>query len=142
MLDLCLIACSARKRPEPPEPIAAIERYDGVFFRVLRKWLRTNSSSAPDVLIISARFGLIAADTSIPTYDQRMTKQRALELAPAVRAKLRSCLQQRSYSRVFVNLGKDYQPTVEGVEELAHAIWATGSIGKRAQQMKRWLEGV
>jgi hypothetical protein len=140
MQDLCLIACSARKCSEPREAIAAIQRYDGIFFRVLKKWLRESSRHEVEILIISARFGLITAGTLIPNYDQRMTKLRAAELATSVSAALLARLQEKSYERVFVNLGKDYEPAIAGVELLKQARWASGSIGKRARQMKQWLE--
>lgn len=144
MRDLVLLACSARKRPKPRKPFAAIERYDGVFFRVLRKWRRTlpTGRPAPDVLIVSARFGLIGADTAIPNYDLRMTPELAAELGPQVQKALRSRLTGKRYRRMFVNLGRDYLATVAGVEELKHARWATGGIGKRASQMKHWLEAL
>ncbi len=141
MSDLLLLACSARKRSDPRRPVAALERYDGVFFRVLRKWLRGGVIAVPDVWIISARFGLIEAGTPIPEYDQRMDARRAMELAPQVRAELQQRLERHRYQRVFVNVGRDYAPTLAGVEQLKSASWATGAIGQRAQQMKQWLEG-
>ena len=139
--DLLLIACSASKRQLPVTPIPAIERYDGVFVRVLRKWLRHRKPMvAPDVLIISSRFGLIEGTTPISNYDERMTARRAEELAPTVRSVLRTHLRQKNYRRTFVNVGRDYLATFAGVDELKHASWASGGIGQRAQQMKRWLE--
>jgi len=140
MSDLLLLACSARKRDEPSTPIPAIERYDGVFFRVLRKWLRGTIKPNLDVLIVSAQFGLIDCTTPIPDYDRRMTPGRALELASNVKADFRSFTAQRRYRRIFVNLGEDYRPAVGGVKDLDNAVWAEGAIGKRARQMKRWLE--
>lgn len=141
MLKLLIVGCSARKKAQPPEPIPALERYDGVFFRVLRKFLRTTGAPVPDVLIISARFGLITGQTPIPDYDQRMTASRAKELAAEVQRLLAQHLAQRSYQAVFVNLGKEYLPTVASVDRLQNAKWASGQIGFRARQMKVWLNG-
>jgi uncharacterized protein DUF6884 len=139
--DLLLLACSASKRVWPVAPLPAIERYDGVFFRVLRKRLREHPDlTRVDVWIISARFGLIDAATRIPCYDQRMNAQRAADLAPQVQSALRQLLQRNRYHRIFVNVGRDYLATFAGVEELKFGSWASGGIGQRAQQMKRWLE--
>jgi hypothetical protein len=140
MSDLLLLGCSARKRTVPAQPVAAIERYDGVFYRVLRKWLRSAVQPHLDVLIVSAQFGLIESATPIPNYERRMTSRRALELASGVQAKFNSLVSKRRYRRIFVNLGRDYGITVSGVTELQNAVWAKGAIGKRARQMKRWLE--
>ncbi|MFB3918341.1 MAG: DUF6884 domain-containing protein [Terriglobales bacterium] len=140
MPDLLLMACSARKCPAPREPIAAVDRYDGVFFRVLRKWARQTAGNRPDVLIVSARFGLIDAQTEIPDYDRRMTTKRAAELAPEIRLALKSRLEQNGYNRIFVNVGRDYLAALDGIDDLSRASWASGGIGQRAQQLKRWLE--
>jgi hypothetical protein len=136
--SLLILGCSLRKQ-QLPELLPAIDRYDGVFFQVLKKFLRESEEKALDVLIISARFGLIEVKTPIPDYDQRMTKQRAAELAPSVIAKLRSCLHKSHYKEIFINIGKDYEATLGGIRELNGAIWAAGSIGKRASRMKKWL---
>lgn len=140
MSSLLLLACSARKRDEPSTPIAAIERYDGVFFRVLRKWLRQTLNPNLDVLIVSAEFGLIGATTPIPDYDRRMTPRRALELASKVQTDFRCFTSRGQHRRIFVNLGEDYRSAVAGLNELDGAVWAKGAIGKRARQMKQWLE--
>ena len=140
MNDLLLMACSARKRAEPCEPIAALDRYDGVFFRVLRKWLRETTRPGPDVLIVSARYGLIDAATEIIDYDQRMTPERVAKLAPKIRLALRARLEQNDYRRIFVNVGRDYLAALDGIDELSGALWASGGIGQRAKRLKRWLE--
>jgi hypothetical protein len=141
MHDVLLIACSARKRMIPQKAVPALERYDGVFFRVLRKWFRETSVPGLEVLILSARYGVIDAATKIPYYDQRMTAERARELAPDIRFALTVRLEQSGYRRMLVNVGRDYVPALEGIEELSRAFWASGGIGKRAQQLKQWLEG-
>ena len=142
MSNLLLVACSARKRAEPTNPVPALERYDGVLFRVVRKWLRQTPSAPPDVLIISAKFGLIDSTMPIPDYDQRMTVKRATELSPQVRGGLRSILARHTYQSIFVNMGRDYLVTVAEITELSIATWAYGGIGQRAQQLKAWLEAL
>lgn len=49
---------------------------------VIRRYLRTyqNEADTLDILILSAEFGLISSNLSIPYYDRRMTVARAKEL--------------------------------------------------------------
>ena len=74
---LLIVACSQRKRSDPGL-LPAIERYDGVNFRVLRKARREGYwPENLDVLILSAKYGLLKPDTLIEDYDSRMTQERA-----------------------------------------------------------------
>jgi hypothetical protein len=140
MSALLLLSCSSSKRTLPAEPIAAIERYTGVFFKVVNKWLREHPHNpGPDLLIISAEFGLIRSDTPIPDYDRRMRSSRAAALAPQVQGALREQLTKRPYQRILINLGRDYLRALEGFDGLQGATWAQGSIGIRARQLKAWL---
>lgn len=140
---LIIIACSQRKRPGAGL-LLAIERYDGVNFRVLRKAIQEGYWPENfDVLILSARYGLIRWDTLIEDYDVKMTRKRALALQSKVSADLDAYLAQTNYKEIFVNLGKDYLIALAKCEKLAglteRVIYATGGIGKKMSQMKKWL---
>jgi hypothetical protein len=150
-MRLLFLACSATKRPDAGL-LPAIDRYDGPAFRLLRKHLRAHTGAAGtlDMLILSAEFGLIAADTLIPCYDRRMDAWRAIELRPQVRAQAQSLLSSRpSYTATLTNLGKVYTYTLTWDEATTPLLGrlrfgivthAQGRIGQRLQQMKRWLE--
>ena len=134
---LLIISCSQRKRTDP-EPLPAIERYDGVNFRMIRKLRRQGELPANlDVLIISAKYGLIKGGDVIAWYDQRMTRQRALELRDHVSNNLDGILRAGKYQEIFVNLGKDYMPMLENSKFIvdARVIHATGGIGRKMAQM-------
>ena len=140
---LLIVGCSQRKRPEPGL-LPAIERYDGVNFRVLRKAKREGYwPENLDVLIVSAKYGLLRADTPIEDYDKRMTRDRALALQPVVSAGLDAHLVQVKYDEVFVNLGKTYLLTLTESLEMTglrdRMIYAVGGIGEKMSQMKQWL---
>src|SRR5262245_5578265 len=140
MQTLYIVSCSQRKRREPGRPIPAIERYDGVFFRALRKAIRLGKMASTDrVLIISARFGLIEPQTPIPWYDQRLDGPRAKALATTVKAELIKRLSSDHNDRVCINVGRRYASLLEGIPQLANARWATGGIGTRARILKSWL---
>ena len=85
---LLIIACSQRKLSDPGL-VPAIARYDGGQFRVLRKAHRDGYlSNYLDVLILSAKYGLIKACTPIANYEQRMNRKRASELKAQVSSQL------------------------------------------------------
>ncbi|SKB15099.1 hypothetical protein PL11201_690120 [Planktothrix sp. PCC 11201] len=80
------------KKIEPPlysqpEFLPAIERYNGVAFRVVRKFLQEQTTDYLDIFILSAKFGLIPAYQLIPNYDQKMDRVRSQELKPLVNVK-------------------------------------------------------
>ncbi len=143
---LLIVACSQRKRPDPGL-LPAIERYDGVNYRVLRKAQRDGYwPNNLDVLILSAKFGLIRLDTPIENYNLRMTRERAMELQNKVGTDLDAQFRKNSYTAVYVNLGKEYLAALassQGLPKLSSQTrYASGGIGKRMAQMKSWLIGI
>lgn len=138
---LLLVACSQRKRTDP-EPLPAIDRYDGVNFRMIRKLRRQGELPTNlDILIISAKYGLLRGDDPITWYDQRMTRQRALELQASTSNNLDSILRTAAYQEIFVNLGKDYMPALKNSEAFMNTkvTYAAGGIGRRMAQLRTWL---
>ena len=104
---LLLLSCSRRKRRERGL-LPAINRYDGPAFRVLRRYLDKQPIARPDVLILSAKWGLIPGDTLLPRYDQQMTERRAKELRPLIAKRLRKILEARPYEEIFIAMSKSY----------------------------------
>ena len=152
MRYLLLISCSQRKH-EKPESCAAIDVYDGPLYRMLRKLRREQGIPKNlDVLIISAKYGLIYEQTHIDIYDQKMTPQRATHLRSGVKQKLSKWIETKrwitgtisGYDQVFINLGKVYMQTLEGFHWGFHLgfvsiLEASGGIGQRVSQTKTWL---
>lgn len=139
---LLIVSCSQRKRSDPGL-LPAIERYDGVNFRVLRKAKREGYwPENLDVLILSAKYGLIGASTPITSYEQRMTGNRANKLRTQVTRLLQTYARQHAYREVYVDLGADYRSAVEGLRELfngSSVMYAEGRIGERLARLRRWL---
>lgn len=74
---LLIMACSSRKSPAFGL-LPAIERYDGVAFRVVKRLLRiVQFPPDVDVMILSAKYGLIGQDEPIGDYDLQMTPELA-----------------------------------------------------------------
>ena len=140
---LLIMACSQRKRPDPGL-LPAIERYDGGSYRVLRKIKREGRwPDNLDVLILSAKYGLIEASTPIADYEQRMTRDRANQLRFQVTQTLQTYASpHKTYEEVYVDLGQDYRFAFENLEKMfdhSSITYAKGRIGQRLASLKYWL---
>jgi len=140
---LLVLGCSQRKRPDAGR-LPALERYDGVNYRVLRKLERERGLPGNlDIVILSAKYGLIAGSTGIEDYDLRLTPDRAAALSSIVAQRLDEQVCSANYLQIFINLGKDYMPALAGCISLSRAelqlIYARGGIGEKMAQMKEWL---
>lgn len=143
-MRLLIVACSATKNPVV-EPIPALERYDGVAYRVIRRWQHDHRIQADQlaILILSARYGLISADPCIPTYNDRMTVSQAIALRLQVRRALETHLAARGlYQATCICLGQDYWKALD--LELFHPYLGVvtrteGGIGVQLRQLKHWL---
>lgn len=140
---LLIVACSQRKA-SAARPLPAIDRYDGVNYRVLHNLKRQGLwPENLDVVIISAKFGLLDANALIENYDLRMTRDRALALQSDVSAGLDAHLQQTDYAEVFVNVGATYRLALERSNELrrlgGRARYASGGIGMKMGEMRQWI---
>lgn len=140
---LLIVACSQRKRLDNGL-LPAIARYDGPTYLMLRKAKREGYwAENLDVLILSAKYGLIEMSISITNYKQRMNRQRASELKAQVTQTLQTYARQNFYSKVYVDLGQDYCPAVEGLVELfkgSSVTFAQGRIGERLKYLRDWLD--
>jgi len=136
---LLILPCSKRKKRI--SNAYAIDVYDGPFYRVVRK----NRPENLDILILSAKYGLIRYNERISYYDQIMTVRRSEELANAVYIKLKGLLKINHYDHVFINLGKTYLLALEKSKNILsgyNVYWANGHIGERLHQLKNWLKSI
>ena len=140
---LLILSCSQRKHPSP-EPLPAIDRYNGPLFFVLRRFLRECPLQAKllDVYILSAKYGLIPADFPTALYDRKMNTSRAVELQSQV-ATVFSDILRDNYTSICFVLGQTYLKAFEGTQDLVpthtEPIVAYGPIGKKQAQLKKWL---
>lgn len=139
---LLVLSCS-RKKNVSEEPLPTLDCYDGPYYRVIRKLDRNGSiPDNLDIIIISAKYGLIGSKTFIHNYDEFMTKEKALMLLPNVSQRLNELVKRNHYREIFVNLGKNYRVCINGVLNKAkqrNVVTAKGSIGKRTRDMRHWL---
>jgi len=143
-LRLLIMACSQHKS-EHPQLIPAIDRYDGLTYRVLRRYLQNKPQQHLHVYILSAEFGLISSHQPLPRYDRRMTSERVCELRPSVVAAMSRLLNEIDYHDLFICAGKTYLQVLEGYNKNAPptvcASIATGPPGRRLSQLHDWLNG-
>lgn len=136
---LLIIPCSKLKDPHPGL-MPAVKRYAGPFYRLINGMGRPDNL---DILILSAKYGLISAETPIEYYDMRMSDARAAELQPSVTSQLKERFAEHAYDEVFINLGKQYEKALDGIEtympNTTQMTIAEGRIGQRLKQMKEWL---
>jgi hypothetical protein len=141
---LLILSCSRRKQSDDT-PLAAIDRYDGPAFRVLRRYLRSSPQQPPKVFILSAEYGLMPHNRRIPFYDRLMTPERARSLRPALQSMLQEILASGEFSQLLISAGKVY------IDLLAAAIADAkmpsdvrilgGSQGRKLTELRAWLYG-
>jgi hypothetical protein len=109
--QLVVLGCSANK-VEAGGLLPAINLYDGPTFRVLRSYLRDFRWPGPlSVAVLSAKYGIIGGLSHITSYDQRMTPERATELAGEVSRTLKDW--SPSHRRIDLVLGQDYLRSID-----------------------------
>ena len=139
MSSLLVQSCSATKQ-DVNNPVKALDLYDGYFFRIIKKAMRAGRfQSGFDIVIISAKHGIVEPDDEIGYYDQRMNSKRAKELNADVIDAIAEKVTENRYDKVWINLGKDYLPAVDGLESLIDVpvCYIEGSgIGMKGKQLK------
>jgi cytoplasmic iron level regulating protein YaaA (DUF328/UPF0246 family) len=140
---LLILACSNRKRPDPAL-LPAIDRYTGVNYIVIQKARRDGYLPANlDILILSAKYGILHSNDLVPPYNLKMTSRQAKALQVEASNALDLHLSNNYYSALFINLGRTYFTALACSQQLPHlyssTTFAYGGIGQRMAQMKRWL---
>jgi hypothetical protein len=96
-----------------------------------------------DVLVLSARYGLIAATNAIQDYEQKMTPERAESLKAQVAEALSQAVHaSKPIGEIYVDVGRDYLPVLSYLEQASLGVsvtYAHGRIGERLRQLKTWL---
>ncbi|WP_380675540.1 DUF6884 domain-containing protein [Salinigranum sp. GCM10025319] len=139
MSTLLVQSCSKSKN-SPGRAVPAIELYSGYYYKIIKKAKKENDfRSDIDVCILSAKYGLIEETTRIEEYDQRMNRERAVDLQEDVEIRLRDILKSGEYERVIINAGQNYRVALKQFiqntdidVEILH-----GQLGERGSVLKR-----
>ena len=134
---LLIISCSKNKK-KFDKPMPAIMVYDGPFFKMLRK-LNLKKIEV-DIMILSAKYGLIDISTPIKFYEQKMTKKISQKISKKINSKLIRIIKTRQYKEIFISMGKTYY-SIFNLEKIntAKIVYAKGGIGKKLKQTREWL---
>ena len=138
MTALIIISCSKTKKRLDNVP--AMELYDGQAYRVIRK----SSPEDIEILIISAKYGLLRSTDMISYYDQAMTVSQAVGMSKEVSSGIMNIVSRGDFRRIFISLGFPYSLAVSEelmgfLDENSYLQVAHGPIGKRLHQMKEFL---
>lgn len=138
---LLIISCSSTK--VVADKAAACELYVGPAHLQLAKLEREVGSVDCDVLVLSAKHGLIGWRAWVDNYDDQMTRDRADEMAETSELILRNLQCENEYDEVFVMASKAYLPALGQIgnwKGQAKVILAGGrGIGDMRGQMATWL---
>lgn len=142
-----LILGPSFRRKSGPERLTALERFDGLFFRVARKYLKT--TKRVDVAVMLDDLTLTNGSTLLPYIEPEGTKWGGkLILKTMVKNAVEknqdylvNKLKGNKYIEVFVAMGKQYAAALPDLTafEVKVIFPASGGPGPKAQALKEWL---
>jgi len=150
---LVILSASVRTKATTVESLPALELFDGVFARQIRKYIRDGLIDRRDVLFVSPTLGLIRGLQPVRPDKMRnlsdwhkpvIDSQRLFQLNQIARKVLRTVTRTEKYSEAFVNVGKNLYPIIDGIETIVSCpiIHARGrGIGPKSADMKAWSLG-
>lgn len=134
-----VVPCGVRKLEHPA---AAGDLYTGSYHRAARRAAAALTADGGTVLIISARFGLLALDDSVAPYEQRMGRPGAVTGADVTRQVLDRgladaqvvLLTPRTYTRVLLQAWPAATAVLAGTSGIGEqlAILAAIAAGRRS----------
>ncbi len=144
MPNLLVQSCSQSKN-EVSDPTPAFDVYSGYFYRILKKAIRTGEfREDTDIVILSAKYGILEADEPITAYDQIMSENRAEELNEDVVDSIESAVDAGGYDRIVLNMGKTYRQSLAGLTDQITVPVAEiegGGIGEKGGELHQFIRG-
>lgn len=140
---LLIVSCSGRKHHSRAKR-KAWDLYDGVAYRSLKKAKRDHQFARDiDMMILSAKYGLISPARRIGWYNRRMNRQRSAELRQQVTSRLKQIMSKTHYREVLLWMGKDYLAALgpsDGWNQSNAKVKASGGrIGEKLRHLKTWI---
>ncbi|MFX1466176.1 MAG: hypothetical protein ACFFA5_06875 [Promethearchaeota archaeon] len=139
---LLIVSCSATKSSQI-KSIPALLRYLGKTFLFLKHLLLENSWPIHvDLLIVSAKFGLVKPKEPIPFYEQQLTPETISKTEQIIDDQIEN--QEFNYIECFLNLSKLYLKAINSLENVLQSIGCSikkivENQTKRNIAMIRWL---
>lgn len=122
-------------------PMPAIRRYDGPFFRAVRRGLAAGCEV--ETYVLSARFGLIHSDTEVPWYDQRLGQSAEPAFAEGLQVSVSQLAESGRFTTAFVCAGHKYLGLLgthlDRLRAVAPVTTAAGGLGEKLTRLRGWL---
>lgn len=145
---LVIISASSRVKRKPVDPIPALQRYDGLYFRIIRKYIKEKQLKNIDVLIVSENMGLLNGYDFIPYVEPRsgylgeigLDKKKLKMQRDANIEKIKNTL--GNYEEIYVNVGQSYLRLIKGFDKYVKCkvTYSSGrGLGCKARHMKEWF---
>jgi len=151
MKKLIIISGSKRILKEPANSVPAIQRFNGILIRQLKKYYKQLRNI--DVLILSPVYGLINAEEKIEYLEPiqgdwrnlKLNENEAAKLCESNLLKLQKIINSDEYDEIYINVGKNLLKTMGGFEKLLpnriKITYAKGAgIGPKMAHMKKWIK--
>jgi len=146
MAKLLILGPSYRRNPSP-EPLPAIERYDGLFYRIVRRYMDKLREKDIDVVIITEELDVVTPETKLPYKPPVGESWRSIppitkdpEKVELLRRRILELVKERKYEEVFVTLNRHYQALLPNLTTyVGKIIVHFKGIGSKAQALKQWL---
>ena len=147
---LLITSASVRTREIALKKAPAIEVFDGIFARSVRKYVREELIHPGDILFVSPTLGLIPALKDLDSnevdkatnWHRPKVNQRELTALNKDALCILKNMTMTKYTEVFVNVGKNLYPIIAGINKIFPypIIQAEGrGIGPKAAHMKAWV---
>ena len=144
-MRLLILACSQTKK-NLGKPAPAWNVYDGTAFRIIKKMQREGTAPPDvDILILSAKYGLLKPSDSIHFYNQKMDSHRAKAMQKGCICWLAGWLGNHEYQEVFLGLPQVYIQAISPFSMwlpkscLPITIENIAGFGPRSAALKGWL---
>lgn len=143
-----LILGPAFRRRKEDGLLPAFERYDGLFYRVARKYL----GDIKDVDVVVMKNDLTLVDGSAPlpytepegmNWGAKTIPKKIVENAKKINESyLKNKLKRKKYSEVFISMGKAYATALPDIatNNIKVVFPTSGGPGPKAQALKEWLK--
>jgi len=144
-----LILGPSYRRNTSPEPLPAVERYDGLFYRIVRRNMDKVKKKDIDIIIITEDLELVTPETKLPYKPPVGNKWRTIpptakdpEKIEKLRNQILEIVKSKKYDEIFIALNKYYQALLPDLTPYAKKIIADSKgLGSKAKTLKQWLSG-
>lgn len=144
MAKLLILGPTYRRNPSP-EPLPAIERYDGIFYKIVRKYMDKVREKGIEILIVTEDLEVVTPDTPLPYKPPKGNHWKTLppartERTVKLQTKIAELLKGKHYDEIFIALNKYYRNLLPDLKTHTKRVLSQFSgIGPKAQALKKWI---